>query len=921
MRRQHIFHFSLFTFHFFFVSLQARKRKRISMKKLFGTTLLFMMAMTSAAQSEKPDSIEGPTLRVGYFRESQNTLAGAVDQVTEARMNKGLITSSLDALTGQAAGVQVTSGGNQEAMISAVRVRGTTSLTGNNDPLVIIDGVTADLTILSTIYPADIESFTILKDASETAQYGSRGAAGVIEVATKKGHGHKFQISYDGDVGFENVYKRTEMMNAQEFRQTAKRLGLSYIDKGYDTDFNKSIERTGLVQNHHIAFGGGTETANYRASVGMMQHKTVIKTQGNRNFIAKLDISQQAFDNHLTVDLGIVGSIQKIAILPYQQELLYAADTFNPTFPDTKNTDGSYDQVTEALWIKNPMSLLDMTKEEDNGHFNIHMKAKAILTKDLTLRAFGSYSYNDISNAHYYPSSVLNRGEAYCRHDKREEWLGNISLTYNLNTGHSTLNVMALAEAESLKGRGFYTTSTGFDTDVFDFYKLSAGANRPWDGTDSYFTDAHMESFLMRVQYTLSDRYTLTLNARGDASSKFGKNHRWGFFPSASGAWVISKEAWMKQIKFINNAKLRIGYGRSGSQAGIDSYNSLELMQPNGVVPIGGTPAITLGIVRNANPDLKWEIKTTFNIGFDLLLWDSRIAISIDNYRSKTTDMLYVYDVPVPPFTYDKLLANLGSMENYGLEIGFGITPLRTKDMELTINTNWTFERNKLISLDGYYNGQYLTAPKSKGISSLWGAGFHGSSDIVLQIVGEQLGIFYLPHCKGILTDSDGTRYYDVSSEKYNCGQATPKAMMGSNIALRYRQWDVTVQLIGAFGHKIFNGSALTFTNMLSLPNYNVMKGADELNIHDQTISDYWLERGDYVNIDYINIGWNVPIRSRFIQSMRLSAAVNNLATFTGYSGLTPMINSSIINGTLGIDDKNVMPVYRSYTMGLSLKF
>ncbi len=880
--------------------------------------LISLMFTTAGAQTEVNDTM---TVRIGYTKGDKNTFAGAIDQVTEERMNKGLITSSLDALSGQSAGVQVTSGGNQEAMVSAVRVRGTTSLTGNNDPLVIIDGVTADLTILSTIYPADIESFTILKDASETAQYGSRGAAGVIEVATKKGRNQQFHISYDGSIGFESVYKRTEMMNAQEFRQAANRLGLSYIDKGYDTDFNKAIERTGFVQNHHIAFGGGTETANYRASVGMMQHRTVIKTQGSRNFIAKLDISQQAFDNHLTVDLGMVGSIQQYSRLPFPQELFYSAATFNPTFPDTRNADGTYDQVTEALWIKNPLSLLDMTQEEDNGHFNIHMKAKVILSKDLTLRAFGSYSYNDIGNGHYYPMSVWNRGEAYCRHDKSEEMLGNISLTYILNTSHSTLNLMALFEANNQKARGFYTTTTGFPSDAFSFYKLSAGAQRPWDGTDSYFSDSHMESLLFRAQYTLLDRYTVTFNARGDASSKFGRNNRWGFFPSASGAWVISKEPWMKALKAVSNAKLRIGYGLSGNQAGIDSYNSLELMKPNGVVPVGGSPAITLGIVRNANPDLKWEIKRTFNVGFDLALWNGRIAMTIDYYRSKTTDMLYVYDVPVPPFTYDKLLANLGSMENSGLEIGFGITPLRTKDVELTINTNWTFERNKLISLDGYYNGQHLTAPDSKGISSLWGAGFHGSSDIVKQIVGEQLGVFYLPHCNGFVTDEDGKKYYDISSEKYICGQATPKAMMGSNIALRYKQWDITMQIIGAFGHKIYNGSALTFTNMLSLPNYNVMKGADEKNIHDQTISDYWLERGDYVNFDYVTLGWNVPIRSKYVQGMRLSASVNNLATITGYSGVTPMINSSIINGTLGIDDKNVMPVYRSYTMALSLKF
>ena len=885
------------------------------------TSFILMTLMAIPAVKAQTDINDSTTVRIGYSKGRMNTVAGAIDQVTEGRMNKGLITSSLDYLNGQAAGVQVASSGNQEAMVSAVRVRGTTSLTSKNDPLVIIDGVTADLAVLSTIYPADIESFTILKDASETAQYGSRGAAGVIEVATKRGKNQKFHISYDGSFGFESVYKRMEMLDANEFRQTAERLGRSYIDMGYNTNFNKAIERTGFVQNHHIAFGGGTETANYRASVGMMEHNTVIKSKGNRNYIAKLDITQLSFDNRLTVELGMVGSLQKVSYIPFQQKLLYSAATFNPTFPDTKNAEGKYDQIPEALWISNPLALLEMKQDEDNGHFNIHMKAKVTLSKNLTLRAFGSYSYNSIANSHYYPMSVWNRGEAYRKHEKNETVRGNASLTYTLKTTNSDLNVMALAEAESQNSTGFFTTVTGFSTDEFGFDRLSAGANRPWDGTDSYYRDSHMESFLLRAQYTLFDRYTLTANARGDASSKFGKNHRWGFFPSISGAWVISKEPWMKSIKVINNAKLRVGYGLSGSQAGIDAYNSIQLVQPNGITPYNSSIATTLGILRNANPDLKWEVKKTFNIGLDVTLWDNRIAMTVDYYQSKTTDMLYLYTVSVPPYPYNKLLANLGSMKNSGLEIGFGITPLRTKDMELTVNMNWTFEKNKLLSLNGYYNGQYLTAPQSSTISSLWGAGFHGPSDIVKQIVGEQIGIFELPHFKGFITLEDGTKYYDVTDESYNCGQAMPKAMMGSNIAFRYKHFDVTMQFNGAFGHKIYNGTALSYSNLLSMPNYNLMKGAPEKNLVTQIISDYYLENGDYVNIDYVTFGWNVPLHSKYVQGLRISLSVNNLATITGYSGLTPMINSSLINGTLGIDDKNMLPVYRSYTMGISIKF
>jgi hypothetical protein len=336
---------------------------------------------------------------------------------------------------------------------------------------------------------------------------------------------------------------------------------------------------------------------------------------------------------------------------------------------------------------------------------------------------------------------------------------------------------------------------------------------------------------------------------------------------------------------------------------------------------MNGAPTTTLGIIRNANPDLRWEIKRTFNVGVDMAFWQNRILLSADFYTSRTSDLLYNYTVPVPPYTYNQLLANIGKMHNHGFEIGFGITPISNKDMLLSINMNWSFQRNELVTLNGDFNGYYLTAPSSKGISYLYGAGFHGSSTVCYQMIGEPLGVFRLPHCKGLITNPDGTKEYDVTDEKYVCGQATPKATMGSNIAFKYRQWDITVQMNGAFGHKIYNGTSLSYMNMASLPNYNVMKGAPEMNIHDQTISDYWLESGDYVNIDYITIGWDVPIRSRYIQSLRLSCSIDNVATITSYSGLTPMINSTIMNSSLGIDDKRSYPVYRSYSMGINITF
>ena len=713
------------------------------------------------------------------------------------------------------------------------------------------------------------------------------------------------------------------MLNASQFRQAASNLGISIIDKGADKDFTEAPLQTGFVQNHHLAFGGGSETANYRASIGMTDHKTTVKNYNLRNYIAKLDLHQKAFDNRLTVDLGVLGSLQDNNVIPFRQKLFYSAVTFNPTFPAGTNAAGGYDGVAEAAWISNPYALLNMKEDENDGHVNVHAKATVDLGYGLTLTAFGSYSYTDIGNAHYYPTYVWSHGEAYQGDRKITELLGNIALNWRERIAkRHQLELLGLIEGGRNKDKGFYATSSNFNTHDFGYDNLSAGALRPWEGTNSYNYSSSSTSYLVKAQYAFDDRYTLNVSTRLDGSSKVGANNRWGFFPSVSAAWNITNERWMESLKrCISKLNLRVGYGKSGNLGGIDAFMSQQLVRPNGVVSVGGMPTTTLGTVHNANPDLRWEIKRTFNVGLDMAFWNNRIVLTADFYTSRTSDLLYNYVVPVPPFTYDQLLANLGKMRNHGLEIGFGITPLKKKDMELDINMNWTFERNKLVTLNGYYQGQYLTAPDIQGISGLYGAGYHGASTACFQIVGQPLGVFYLPHCKGFTIAEDGSKRYDLTSERYICGQATPKAMMGSNFACRYKQFDITMQVNGAFGHKIYNGTSLAYMNMAQQPNYNVMQGAHEMNIQDQDISDYWLERGDYVNFDYVTLGWNVPIRSPYINKMRVACSVNNLATITSYSGLTPMINSSVVDSTLGVDDKRTIPPYRTYSVALSIQF
>ena len=839
--------------------------------------------------------------------------------ISREQMNKGLVTSGLGAISGQSAGVTI-SGANQAAMLSAVRVRGTTSLTGGNDPLVIIDGVVSDLSTLGSLYPGDIDRFTILKDASETAQYGSRGASGVIKVSTTRGRGGAFSVSYDGTAGFEAVSKNMKMLSADGFRKWNKDNGYSFEDHGFDSDMPSSIIRTGWVQNHHIAFGGGTDNSHYRASLGVLDHRAVVKTQNYQNYSLKLDVGQKAF-NLLSFDLGVFASLQRNDDLHDMQQLFYSAAAFNPTFRDRAEPDGSYIQIPEASQINHPVSLLEKTYRTNNAHFNVHLNASAPLADGLELSAFSSYTYNDIRNEHYFPTIIWSNGEAYRESSSLQDFLGNITLQYKKDWGVHHLNTSLMGEAESNKSSGFYVTTTGFTTDIFGLDAIQAGSDRPWEGTASYSEIARMLSFLASGSYSYDNKYILAATLRADASSKFGKSHRLGFFPSVSASWIASSEAFLKDVEWLSKLKFNVGYGLSGNQGGLGPYNSLQLVAPSGLVNYEGNAATTFGIQRNANPDLKWEVRSSFNFGIESAFLNDRVVFTLDYYNSLTRDMLYDYQVSVPPFAYSMLMANLGKMSNRGLELGLGSALLQTKDMQLNVNMNLSFQQNKLISLSGWWGDEYLEAPDVQVINSMNGAGFHGGHNcIVHQIVGQPLGVFFLPHCTGLKQADDGTYYYETDGENYIAGQATPKAMLGSNISFRYKAFDVSMQVNGAFGHKIFNGSSLTYMNMASLPYYNVLSEAPGYRISDQTVTDYWLERGDYVNIDYITIGWNVPIR-KVLRNLRLSLSVNNVATITSYSGLTPMINSTIVDSTFGLDDKVSYPVYRAYTMAISIQF
>ena len=878
---------------------------------------------------------------IGYATGSQRTISGAVQKVGREEMNAGVVVNPLAAIKGKIAGVNIQKTGGDPTAAPAIRVRGTTSLTGGNDPLVIIDGVFGDLNMLNAISPADIENFTVLKDASETAQYGSRGASGVIVVTTIKGKNGVKSLSYDGSFGIETVYKNLDMLSASQYRAAAQNLGISILDKGYDTNFIEEMQQSGYTQNHRLSFSNGNEDSNYRASIGVIDQKGIIKNNTMRNYTAKIDAMQNMFNNKLKLEFGMFGSLKENRYVNDYQKTFYSAASYNPTFPNVKNPEtGMWDENANANEVHNPLGRLDIDDRETNAFINANARITYSITDDLKLSAFGSYTYNVKENKKYIPTSIKaglsNRGEAYRGDNKSQSMLANMMLTYKKAFGKHYINALALAEVQRVTNTGFGATGNGVSSDDFLYNNLQAGAVLKWGNNTSYYNNPSLASFMGRVNYSYADKYIVTVNARTDGSSKVGANNKWAFFPSASLAWVLSEEEFMKDIDIISNLKIRAGYGLAGNQDAISSYMSLPLMSPNGTTTVNGLPVVTMGVTRNYNPDLKWEVKKTFDVGFDLGMFDERLTLGFDYYNSKTTDLLYNYDVKVPPFTYPTLLANMGAMRNTGIEISLGGTPLKTKDMELNINANIAFQQNKLLSLNGTYMGEAMTAKEYMNLGGMNGAGFIGGyNQIIYQMVGQPVGVFYLPKCDGLvdngfgdytyhIQDIDGVEGVDLADgkDRYIAGQAMPKALLCANVSFRYKQFDIQVQMNGAFGHKIYNGTSLSYMNMNQFPTYNVMQGAPEKNIKDQTVTDYWLEKGDYLHFDYVTLGWNLNTKNmKAIKSLRVTFSVNNLATITGYSGLSPLINSTTVGGDLGVDDKRFYPLSRTYSLGLSVNF
>lgn len=893
-------------------------------------------AVINAVLAEENEQID-ETVVVGYAVGNKRSVSGSVERVTAEQMNKGMVSNPVEALQGKVPGLVITQNGGSVLGSPTVRIRGTSSLSGGSDPLVIIDGVFSDMSTFSSLPVNDIKELSILKDASETAQYGSRGSAGVIVVVTNKGEEGKVSIEYSGQSGISTAYKNVDVLTGRAWAETSQKYfnGIG-TDMGYDTNWIEFIQNKVVAQNNHsLSFSQGTQKSSMRASIGYTDRQGTMKGAQNTNYNASFNASTKAFNNKLVFELGARLSRNTRNNPGYSWS---SAIQYNPTFPTFRNPEtGMWDKDLGATFLTNPGEQGETLRDGINTRVMVNGRVTWNIIEGLSFSAFGSYTYNNGLSRSYTPNDLTSTytstmGTASVTGTYGDNLMGNAQLSYIKKVGKSEFNALALVEAQSANSFSFNASSSGYGTNKFLWNNLQAGATVVKSDVGSSASDFRILSYMTRLNYMYDSRYVATINLRTDGSSKLGNNHKWGFFPSASIAWIASNEQFMKDWGVFSTLKFRLGYGVTGNQNNIAAYQSLQTMSPSGTTEYNGKVYETYSIASNANPDLKWETKATLDAGVDFTTLKSRLRGTIDWYKSNTRDLLYTYTVPVPPFVYSTLLANMGEMQNTGLEVSLTGDIIKKKDWGLTVGGNVAWLKNTLVSLSGTYNGQELTTSEYVVLATVGGQGLTQNNEGTVMKEGLPVGLFYLPVHDGFDIDDAGHKIYrykdvngdnniqpNVGLDREIMGQVMPKVTANINVTLRYKNLDLQAQANGAFGHKIFNQSEMCLSDLAQFPTYNISPKAVERGIVGKSVSSYWLEKGDYVNINYISLGYNVPTSGiKNISSIRLALSINNVATFTKYSGLTPMIDSQSLTG--GIDN-NVDPILRTYALQLSVKF
>lgn len=878
---------------------------------------------------------------IGYGVQRKGDVTSAVASVKADNFVKGAVKDVGQLIQGKVAGLAITNPSGDPTGTTQIRLRGTNTIGGaNTAPLVLIDGVPGDL---STVAPEDVESVDVLKDGSAAAIYGTRGTNGVILITTKQARGGDInQVEYSGYISTSQIAKKLDMLTADEFAA----LYPDY-DYGYDTDWIEEISRTPVTHVHNLSLMGGNSKTNYIANLNYSDRQGIMKKSDFDNFQGRIEITHRMFDDKLKIKFGLFGKKNQMESTTnggsFRGWIYGQATRRNPTEP-VRNEDGSWFENVSKFEYENPMALLN---EADGNVKRVELRYNGNITynpiKDLTINALFSYSRLNMTRGY---SETLNHISAI--RDGLDGWssvgaytdmekMMEITAQYNKTISDHKFSILGGYSYNETDYEDMYFDNYGFQNDIFGgWHNIGIGSalKDGKAGAGSSKVRTNLIGFFGRATYSWKDKYLFMAALRYEGASQlWGTDNAWGMFPSVSLGWRITQESFMKNQKVFDDLKLRVGYGVTGSQPK-NPFLGVAMLQYGSYAYVNGGWVQTIVPASNPNPDLRWEEKKETNVGLDFVSWGGRVSGTIDYYNRLVDGLIYDYAVPTPPNLYNITTANGGKMRNTGMEFLLTVIPVQNKDFEWSTTATFSFNSNKLESLSG---SVFKTEYDYFNTGTVEYSGQVADSHRVQ--VGESIGNFY--GFKVVDVDEEGRWIYEdrngnlvnykdfthAPEDKHIIGNGLPKYYAGWNNNLRFKNFDLSVTMRGAFGFQIINGARMNYENVKNSRFENRLESVNHLVFGKHTLSpevepefnSYYVEDGDYWKIDNITLGYNFGSVGKYIKSLRLYGSVLNAFTFTGYQGIDPEVSTDGL--TPGYDTRDRYPSVRSFTLGVNVKF
>ena len=893
---------------------------------------------------------------VGYGSMTRKDVTSSITTVKADDLNVGVYTNPAQLLQGKVPGLTIanTSDPNGSASIS---LRGTSSLREGAamEPYYVIDGVPG--VSLSLIAPEDIESIDVLRDASATAIYGSKAANGVIIVTTKKGSKNgKTNVNYSGYVAIDNTLKTLDMMNASELLAyaNANNVDLSpYYDANNpaDTNWQDEVLRSGFNHNHNISINGGNEKTTYSASLNYIDREGVVRGTSMDRITARSFLQTKTLKDHLDLSVSVNASItnkQTASTENQGRSVLDAMYYYNPLVP-VKNADGSWYANTSISQSYNPLSMVyeDQYKTKEKMLQGI-AKATLHIIDGLDWNLNLSYQNEQYIYSNYnttqsqLPNISSRHGQASrsTKENIKKQMETYVNYDHVFADKHKLSLMAGYSWEQNDDNDGFGLTVYNFYDDYLKYYNMGLANNMDIDGinSDNLLSTLRMISFYGRVNYSFNSKYLFQATIRRDGSSAFGKNNRWGTFPSVSLAWRITEENFMKNQKVFDDLKFRVGYGVSGNSLGFDAYTAQQTYGASGwftyVDPVTGSSSSyrTLAATKNANPDLKWERTGMFNVGIDFGFFNNRLTGTIEYYDKRTKDLIFDYTVSTNRYPYGTMTANVGEISNKGIELTINATPVVTRNFTWNTTLNISHNKNNVESLS---NDTYSVNYRDYGNPDLGG---YATTNVQRLMPGSPVGQFYLWEWAGyneaggsVFNDYDedgnlvGTTDSPNDGDRRKAGSAQPKVTFGWNNTLNYKNWSLTAFFQGIAGNKIFNATRAFYNNVTLLnTGKNILSEVATMqkatDTRAQAPSDRYIENGSYLRLASLSLGYDFGKLGDWVNSLKIYATCNNVFTLTGYKGVDPEINLGGLQP--GIDWRNTTyPRTRTFMFGVNINF